>query len=78
MNGRSSTTARLESDDASTEDDYRERILRAADELFHAQDSLRHRETHETQEALKSICAALEALGVEEVPEEIGSGISGG
>jgi len=64
MNGNASTPTGLVADDTSTEVDHRQRIQRASFNLDAAKEALRHRVTHETQEACFQIDEARRELGL--------------
>lgn len=64
MNGIPTTG--LESADPSSEADHLQRLARAEEHLQRAKEVLRHRTTHETQQACFLIDQAREALGIEE------------
>ena len=79
MNGNTVTATGLESNDASAESNYRQRIQRATFNLDAAEEALGHRKTHETEEALFQIREARRELGFAETTEErIGGGESVG
>lgn len=76
MNERNST-ARLESADTGSESDNFKRLRLLAAKLAHAKALLRHRITHETQEACSILREIEEALGIVEV-EATGEGQQSG
>jgi hypothetical protein len=74
MDGGSSTTTGLGTDDGGAAPDHQQRLLNAAAHLRRAQEVLSHKVTHETAQASELIRLALEEVFDVEAP---GEGIEG-